>query len=84
MDGEKIRKASEIFNTLLQKKQVTEKDDQILFNYYVYDNDIQIALDNILEGLGFYLYKYRNGLYLSVKKDNKDFGFSNEELKSLL
>lgn len=84
MDGEKIRKASEIFNTLLQKKQVTEKDDQILFNYYVYDDDIQIALDNILEGLGFYLYNYRNGLYLSVKKDNKVFGFSNEELKSLL
>lgn len=81
INGDKILEASQILSTLLKKKQILESDDKYFYNLYVFNEDVQVALDNMLEGLGFSLYRYRDGLYLSVKKDNNVFGFDNEELR---
>lgn len=84
MNSDKIKIAAEMFGILLRKKQLTEASDSLLYGYYLNDMEIRLALESMLDGLGFYLFNSGDAIYLSVKKDNITFGYTNQKLKTLL
>lgn len=84
MNSEKIKIAAEMFSILLRKRQLTEVNDSLLYGYYSNDMEIRLALESMLDGLGFYLFNSGDAIYLSVKKDNATFGYTNQKLRSVL
>ncbi|WP_019227209.1 DUF6063 family protein [Sedimentibacter sp. B4] len=84
MNSEKIKIAAEMFSILLRKRQLTEVNDSLLYGYYLNDMEIRLALESMLDGLGFYLFNSGDAIYLSVKKDNITFGYTNQKLRSVL
>lgn len=73
--------ALEIINTLLQNKEISKADNQLLYQNYVNSVEVGNLTDKIAEKMGFNIYRLNNALNLCVMLDNKVFGYTNEELK---
>ena len=80
-----MKKALEIFAILVKGESINEVVNNDLYNEYRLNSSIQIDLEEILNVFDLNLYSYdQAGLFVSAGVDNKVFGFTNDELKSLL
>ncbi len=73
--------ALEIFKTLLASEEVSKSKNKDLYDKYIYDTDVEEALDILTKGLELELYRYNEKLLMCPMVDNRIFGYSNEELK---
>lgn len=80
-----MKKALEIFAILIKGENINESFNNDLYNEYRLNSSIQIDLEEIINVFDLNLYSYdQAGLFVSAGVDNKVFGFTNDELKSIL
>lgn len=80
-----MKKALEIFAILINGENINESFNNDLYNEYRLNSSIQIDLEEIINVFDLNLYSYdQAGLFVSAGVDNKVFGFTNDELKSIL
>ena len=80
---ENVRYAAKIFFRLIEKGEINIHDDRKLFEI-MDEAEVSQVLQVLEEETGTIILKGSDRMYISPKTDNKVFGYTNEELRTLL
>lgn len=79
-----IKKSQQIFYYLLRHRQLSEADDQELYQDYVGDEQVINLVKAQGEAAGSTIVRYGGAIYMIPDEDNDYLGFSKAQLKSAL
>ena len=85
MENRNLEKALDIVSKLITGEELTERgDNSSLYQEYNNNAEIYDIVHMSLKKLNLSIYEYNNGLYVSAGENNREFGYTNEELRKEL
>lgn len=84
MEDRNLEKALEIAAALIRGEAVSANENVALYEEYSSNSQVYDSLRLILKKFDMELYEYNNALFVSAGEDNRNFGFTNEELRRAL